>query len=56
MGDRKPQFHLEAFGGKTRVVENSTGLIWRTLSSRQEATNWMVQADPPPADRKVKTR
>lgn len=52
MGERKPQFHLQSHGGKTQVVENATGLIWRTLDTRQEATNWMVLADPPPADRK----
>lgn len=56
MGERKPQFHLEGHGTKTRVVENATGLIWRTLDSRQEASSWMVLADPPPVDRKVKTR
>lgn len=56
MNDRKPQFHLEAHGRNTRVVENATGLIWRTLDTRQEASSWMVLADPPPADRKVKNR
>lgn len=54
--DRKPQFHLEPHGANTRVVENATGLIWRTLPSRQEAASWAAQADPPPNDRKVKTR
>ena len=55
--DRKPQFHLESAGnGRTKVVENSTGLIWRTLDSRPAAADGMSQADPPPADRKVKTR
>lgn len=54
--DRKPQFHLEGHGRNTRVVENATGLIWRTLDSRPAAAEWMAQADPPPADRKVKTR
>ena len=55
--DRKPQFRLEAApAGRTRVVENATGLIWRTLDSRQEASSWMVLADPPPASAKIKTR
>lgn len=54
MNDRKPQFRLEGHGHATRVVENSTGLIWRTLPTRSEAAEWMAQADPPPA--KVKTR
>lgn len=55
--DRKPQFHLVGAGnGRTQVVENATGLIWRTLPTRAEASQWMSLVDPPPADRKVKTR
>lgn len=55
--DRKPQFHLNGVGnGRTEVVENATGLIWRTLPTRAEASQWMAQADPPPDERKVKTR
>lgn len=55
MSDRKPQFHLETSGHRTRVVENSTGLIWRTLPDRKAASDWMAQVDAP-ADRKAKTR
>lgn len=54
--DRKPQFRLEPHGRQTRVVENSTDLIWRTLDSRSEAANWVVEAVQGPDDRKAKSR
>lgn len=52
MDRSKPQFHLEsATNGRTKVVENSTGLIWRTLPSRGEAVDWINEADPAPKKR-----
>ena len=55
--DRRQHFHLESTSnGKTKVIENSTGLIWRTLDTRAEAAEWAAQADPSPVNRKVKTR
>jgi hypothetical protein len=56
--DRKPQFRLATVSnGRTQVIENATDLVWRTLPSRAEASDWVSQADPPAGDnRKVKTR
>ena len=50
MSDKKdkPKYDLVSHGAKFRVVEHSTGLIMRTLTSREEAINFLVELDPKP--------
>jgi hypothetical protein len=42
---------IRQVGRKFAVVDADTGLTWRTLDSRQDATDWVREAD---ADKKGK--
>jgi hypothetical protein len=36
---------IRQVGRKFAVVDADTGLTWRTLDSRQDATDWVREAD-----------
>lgn len=45
MGDKVPSLVIRSAGTKFQVIETATGLIWRTLDTRPEATNWVTLAE-----------